>query len=266
MSAKPFRLEPSFHQKIWGVANLEPWFRPSDKKIGEVWFSAPGPLPILVKFIFASERLSLQVHPNDEYALAREGRPGKTEMFYVLRAEPGAKLAAGFVEPVTRERARQAALSGEIEHLVRWFPVSAGQVYLIPSGVVHALGAGITACEIEQNSTVTYRLYDYGRPRELHLKKALDVAILEPYPGPTVGEGNLLAACQYFVAERMELTEARYQPDAARFHLLVILEGRGRIGAERFLPGETWYVPPGADPFPLAADTRALLLKTYQPS
>jgi mannose-6-phosphate isomerase len=285
MSASPFRLQAGLHETIWGVSDLEPWFRPSTGKVGEVWFSMPGPepLPILVKFVFTSARLSIQVHPDDDYALAHEGTPGKTEMQYVLRAEPGAKMAAGFLEPISRERARQAALSGEIEHLVRWFPVTAGQVCFLPPGLVHALGAGITVCEIQQNNPITYRLYDYGRGRELHLDKALDVARLEPDSGPTLPQGSLLASCKYFVVERLEVTQnvpsrdrkgavadkaisaARYQPDAARFHILVVLEGSGRIGGQRFVPGEAWYVPAAADPFTLSADTRAVLLRTYVP-
>jgi mannose-6-phosphate isomerase len=267
MSASPFRLQASLHERIWGVSDLEPWFRPSTGKVGEVWFSMPGPepLPILVKFLFTSARLSIQVHPDDDYALAHEGTPGKTEMQYVLRAEPGATIAGGFLEPITKERARQAALSGEIERLVRWHSVTAGQVSFVPSGLVHALGAGITVCEIQQNNPITYRLYDYGRGRELHLDKALDVARLEPDSGPTLPQGNLLASCKYFVVERLEVTESRYQPDAARFHILVVLEGSGLMGTERFVPGEAWYVPAGAEPFTLSADTRAVLLRTYVP-
>lgn len=267
MSPKPFRLITAFHEKPWGVRDLEPWFRPSKVKIGEVWFSMPDqePLPILVKFIFTSDRLSLQVHPDDEYALAHEGTPGKTEMQYILRAEPGAVMAAGFIEPISRAKAREAALSGELERLVRWHPVTAGQVSFVPPGLVHALGAGITVCEIQQNNPITYRLYDYGRPRELHLDKALDMALLEPHPGLTLPQDNLLAACPYFIAERLEVTHCLYQPDAARFHILVVLEGSGQIGSEPFAPGEAWYVPPAADPFPLSAPNRALLLRTYVP-
>ena len=265
MFVKPFRLEPTFHEKVWGVHDLRPWFPVSDRKIGEVWLSMPDPFPILVKFLFTSGRLSVQVHPDDAYAQAHEGCSGKAEMFYVLDAEPGAKLAAGFLRPLSRVEAREAALSGEIEHLLRWFPVAAGQVCCIPPGMVHALGAGITVCEVEQNSPVTYRLYDYGRPRQLHLDKALDVARLEPVPGPFEPVGPLLASCQFFVAERLVVTETVYQPDPSRFHLLVVMEGSGRIGEERFAPGEAWYIPAGSDPFLMAADPRAVLLRTFVP-
>jgi mannose-6-phosphate isomerase len=267
MNRRPFPLAVSFCEKIWGAADLEPWFRPRAANTGEVWFTMPGaePLPILVKFIFTSDRLSVQVHPDDVYAQAHEGCGGKTEMWYVLRAGPGARLAAGFERTITPDRLREAALSGEIEHLLRWFPVQAGQVYCIPPGTVHALGAGIVVCEIQQNNPITYRLYDYGRPRELHLTKAMAVASGETHPGPAVPEGNLLASCRYFRTERLEVTRLRYQPDAADFHLLVFLEGSGLIDDRQFQPGETWYVPGGAAPFEINAESRAVLLRTSVP-
>ena len=269
MSEKPVRLESSLHRKIWGVSSLEPWFHSEGGRIGEVWFEDPGPdpLPILVKFIFTSERLSVQVHPDDAYARAHEGSPGgKTEMWYVLRAEPGATIAAGFLESITLERAREAAISGEIERLLRWWPATPGQVYFIPAGTIHALGAGITVCEIQQNNPITYRLYDYGRPRELHLERGLEVSVLEPHPGPAAPQGNLLAACPHFVTERLVQTEPLYRPDPARFHLLIALEGGGRLGRERFEAGDASYVPAGAEPFPLVMQPGSLMLRTYVPA
>ena len=268
MKSLPFQLSASFEEKIWGVRQLEPWFRSQAARIGEVWFSMPdgGPLPILVKFLFTSDRLSVQVHPGDNYARAHEGCGGKAEMWYILAAEPGAMLAAGFREPLTRERARQAAISGEIEQLLQWWPVSPGQVYYLPPGTVHALGAGITLCEIQQNNRITYRLYDHGRPRELHLDKALDVARIEPHPGPLAPEGELLVACPYFVTQRMELTKRPSWPDTGRWCLLIALDGSGTIGEERFAPGQVWCVPEDADPFTLASGERAEVLKTYVPS
>jgi mannose-6-phosphate isomerase len=219
-----------------------------------------------VKLISTSQRLSVQVHPDDAYAQTHEGSPGgKVEMCYVLRAEPGARLAAGFIEPISHQRAREAALSGEIEHLLRWWSVSPGQVYFIPAGTVHALGAGITVCEIQQNNPITYRLYDYGRPRELHLERALDVSLLCPHPGPVTPEGNMLASCRHFVAERLDLTEKVYRPAHSRFHLLIVLAGTGQLGSESFVPGEVWYVPAGSKPFPLTASPDAKLLRTYVP-
>ncbi len=155
---------------MWGATDLVPWYPASDKKIGEVWFEAD--LPLLVKFVFTSERLSVQVHPNDDFAAAHENSRGKTEMWYVMRADPGARIAIGFRESISRERLREAAVSGEIEQLLNWLEVQAGDAFFIPAGTVHAIGGGLALCEIQQHSDVTYRLYDYGRPRELHLDKA----------------------------------------------------------------------------------------------
>lgn len=269
MSTEPLLLTPTFHETVWGVRDLSPWFGSPGGRIGEVWFEAPhlGRLPILVKFIFTSERLSVQVHPDDAYAQQREGAAGgKTEMWYVLRAEPGAKLAAGFMTRLSAEQARQAAQSGEIERLLRWWPVEAGQVYLLPAGTVHALGAGITVCEIQQNNQITYRLYDYGRPRELHLEKALEVAHLEPHPGPSTPQGNVLAACPYFVTERLELSgEAQCPASQKGFELLIVLEGAGRLAGKDLRSGQVWYVPPGCGPLPVEPAPRLRLLRTRLP-
>lgn len=267
--SRPFRLVPSFREKIWGVANLEPWFRRPERKTGEVWFLHPDgdPLPVLVKFIFTSERLSVQVHPPDEYARRHDGMPGKTEMWYILRAEPGARLAMGPVRPMSRRQLRETSLTGEIERLVRWFPASPGQVWFIPPGTIHALGPGITLCEIQQNSDNTYRLYDYGRPRELHVDKAVDVACLEPHPGPSTPQGNLLAACDYFLTERLELSSPiECRPGPEPFQLLTILEGRGLLGPETFAQGEVWMVPRDCRSFDLSPEGAALLLRTWLPA
>lgn len=268
MKRAPLQLSPSFREKIWGASRLEPWFRSPGSRIGEVWFSMPegAVLPILVKFIFTSDRLSVQVHPGEEYARAHEGCGGKSEMWYVLAAEPDARLAAGFRQPLTRERVRRAAISGEIEDLLQWWPVSPGQVYYIPSGTVHTLGPGITLCEVQQNNPITYRFYDYGRPRELQLDKALNVVSLTAYPGPAEPEESSLVACPYFVTERMEVTECRCALDTGKFHLLTAVEGSGKIGEDRFAPGQVWFVPEGAEPFTLAAGNRAVFLRTYVPS
>ncbi|MCL6545457.1 MAG: class I mannose-6-phosphate isomerase [Bryobacteraceae bacterium] len=269
MSPDPLLLTPTFHETVWGVQDLSPWFDSPGGRIGEVWFEAPqlGRLPILVKFIFTSERLSVQVHPDDAYARQIEGASGgKTEMWYVLRAAPGAKLAAGFVEPVSPERAREAAQSGEIEQLLRWWPVETGQVYLLPAGTVHALGAGITVCEIQQNNQITYRLYDYGRPRELHLEKGLEVAFLGPHPGPITPQGDVLAACPHFVTERLELSgEAQYETQVSGFELLIVLEGAGRLAGQDLRPGQVWYLPPGSGPWPLEPAPRLRMLRTRLP-
>ena len=188
------RLSPSFREKVWGSADLEPWFRNSDRKIGEVWFEGVDDLPLLVKFIFTSEKLSVQVHPDDAYARENHnGSRGKTEMWHILAAEPGAKIAAGFRQQITAQRLVEASRSGEIENLLEWFEAKPGDTFFIPAGTVHAIGAGLTLCEIQQHSDVTYRLYDYGRPRELHLDRAAAVSHLAPHAARVEQ-----ASCTYF--------------------------------------------------------------------
>ncbi|HSW50205.1 MAG TPA: class I mannose-6-phosphate isomerase [Bryobacteraceae bacterium] len=269
MTRAPVQLSASLVEKVWGVERLEPWLRSPGGRIGEAWYSLPQgpPLPILVKLLFTSDRLSVQVHPGETYARAHEGSGGKAEMWYVLAAEPGATLALGFLEPVTRQRARRAAETGEIESLLRWWPVSAGQVYYVPPGTVHALGAGLTICEIQQNNPVTYRMYDYGRPRDLQLDRAVEALRLQPHPGPAPPAGQPLVSCPHFVVERLEAASLHYQPDPERFHLLIAIEGAGEIGGASFAPGQVWYISPGAEPFQLsAAAGRAVFLRAYVPA
>jgi mannose-6-phosphate isomerase len=247
----PTRLPPTFHEKIWGSTELEPWFPRAAKKIGEVWFPPPVELPILVKFLFTSARLSVQVHPNDDYARVHENSAGKTEMWHILRAEPGAEIALGFREPITRERLRNASLSGEIESLLRWIPVKAGETYLTPAGTVHAIGGGLALCEIQQLSDVTYRLYDYGRPRELHLDKGTEIADLGAHAGAVTakalnGTHELLVDCPYFATELLRFASAeRYRFDCP--HLLILLEGEGSFGDLPCRAGEAWLSQAGAE-------------------
>src|ERR1035437_5961367 len=127
MRVKPIRLTPSLREKLWGKTRLSPWFPDSETPVGEVWFLADRDLPLLVKLIFTTERLSVQVHPEDGEA----GPRGKTEMWNILEAEPGATIALGFREPITRERLWEATRTGEVEQLLRWVPVRAGETYFI---------------------------------------------------------------------------------------------------------------------------------------
>jgi mannose-6-phosphate isomerase len=203
-------------------------------------------LPVLVKFLFTSARLSVQVHPGDDYARRHENSAGKTEMWHILRAQPGAEIASGFREPVTRERLREISLSGEIENMLRWIPVAAGETYFTPAGTVHAIGAGVALCEIQQVSDVTYRLYDYGRPRELHLDKAVDVADLESQPGAQPANGDVLVECPYFRTEKLRFAGAsRYGCDRA--HFLIVVEGAGWFADRPCRAGEVWLAPAGTE-------------------
>ncbi len=177
------KLERRYVEKPWGRTQLSSLFDPpAGKRIGEVWFTDEAERPLLAKYIFTSERLSIQVHPNDEQARARGLSHGKTECWYIIDAEPGATLGLGFIRQIGAEELREAALDGSIEHLIDWRPVSAGDFVFVPSGTVHAIGAGVSLLEFQQNSDVTYRLYDYGRPRELHLADAVAVASRSPFP------------------------------------------------------------------------------------
>jgi mannose-6-phosphate isomerase len=157
---------------------------------------------LLIKFLFTTDNLSVQVHPNDEQA-QRTGKPrGKTEMWHILRAEPGARIALGLKRPVTAEELRQSALDGSIVELLNWIPVQAGQTFFTPAGTIHAIGAGIALCEIQQYSDITYRLYDWGRGRELHLDAGVDVSLLEPAGEAAV---SFPVRCPYFLTECLEV-------------------------------------------------------------
>jgi mannose-6-phosphate isomerase len=172
-------------EKPWGRAELPAPFRnPGISKIGEIWFEAEtGPaLPLMVKYLFTSEKLSIQVHPSDAEAQAMGLASGKEECWLVLDAEPDACLGIGTNRPLSADELREAALSGEIEALMDWKPVQRGDFYYIPAGTVHAIGAGVSLIEVQQNADITYRLYDYGRPRALHLDDGVAVSRAAPYP------------------------------------------------------------------------------------
>lgn len=263
MSASaPVRLPTRFLEKTWGAKDLAPWFPAPQTKIGEVWFEAD--LPLLVKFIFTSGRLSVQVHPDDQFAKAHENSRGKTEMWYILRADPGAKLAIGFRETISREKLRDSAQTGDILDLLNWINVEAGDAFFVPAGTVHAIGEGLAICEIQQHSDITYRLYDYGRPRELHLDKALQVASLE---ASSIKSQMLPVDCTYFHTELARIViPLHYVPEPARFHLLIFVSGLGSIGGQPFREGEAWLIPAGAAPFTITPDGDAVkFLRTWVP-
>lgn len=247
------KLTPAIHEKVWGSPRTGPWLdNPQGRGIGEIWYAAPEALPLLVKFLFTSERLSVQVHPGDEYARSQGEARGKTEMWHILRAEPGATIALGLRQPASKERLRASALSGAIVDLLDWAPVKAGDTFLIPAGAIHSIGAGLAICEIQQLSDLTYRLFDFQREpaRPLHLDDSLAVAQLTPgdyrrRPAP-LGEGlDLLAECEYFRAERLGVRGSASRPASDRPALCVAIQGQGLIDGQPFRPGEAWLVPPG---------------------
>lgn len=199
--------------------------------------AALGRFPVLVKLIDAARDLSVQVHPDDEYALRHEGQLGKTEMWYIIDAEPGAALYCGFRREVSPAELYRAIQENTLCELLRRVPVKAGDVIFIPAGTVHAIGAGILLAEIQQSSSVTYRLYDYGRlgadgkPRELHIDKALDVATLSPSP-LSFGFGGHLGSCKYFTADLFECDGVKeFEAGEESFMHLLVLEGELDISA-----------------------------------
>lgn len=174
-------------EKPWGRHRLWPGFddpEPEGAPVGEVWFQSPGDAApdLLIKYLFTSEKLSVQVHPDDTAAQARGLPRGKDECWLILDAEPDSTIAIGPREPLDAQTLRAAAQDGSIVDLLDWKPVRAGDFFYAPSGTVHAIGAGITLIEVQQNSETTYRLYDYGRPREMHLDEGVAVARAVPYP------------------------------------------------------------------------------------
>jgi mannose-6-phosphate isomerase len=253
-SLKPRRLAGRPFEKIWGSTHLEPWFPDSGDKIGEVWF-AEDDSPMLVKFLFTTENLSVQVHPDDTQARADGGLRGKTEMWHILRAQPGARIALGLDRPATPAELRQASRDGSIMEMLRWIPARPGDTWFVPAGAIHAIGAGIALCEIQQNSDITYRLYDYGRARELHLDRGiavLDAAFRAEELSRTFVD------CAYFHVEGIAFSGVRsLQPRVGRPNMLVATHGEGTIAGVPFRLGEVWTLPEGLE-IELAGDARML--------
>ena len=220
-------------EKVWGRRLLPaPFVNRTGEPVGEIWFEPTGELDaLLVKYLFTSEKLSVQCHPGDADAPA--GRTGKEECWYVLEADPGAKLAIGLEREVSPGELRTAALDGSIEQLLTWHTVEAGDFFYLPAGTVHAIGPGLSLIEVQQNSDITYRLYDYGRPRDLHLDAALEVALRGPYDRkehhrrvPPTGDAVLVEG-PHFRLERISGRPGKSHADRFVGRCLVIpLEGR----------------------------------------
>ena len=315
--------------RIWGARSLAPLY--PDKTnlaevIGEAWLTGPtseivnGPLtnrtlpdawrqmppewrgthfttspssdfPILVKFLFPADQLSIQVHPDDAYAKTHEAPDacGKTEMWHAVSAELGAELLLGLLPGVTRQAVLDSLKNHTLENLFRRCPVHSGDSFFVAPGTAHAIGPGVVLCEVQQSSDLTYRLYDFGRtdakgnPRQLHIDKAMDVTAFEKQPTnstcslpPVVlpsgkdAKKSLLAACAYFASERWDLhTVHQAASDPTRFELLVILAGNGNIqypdGSADFKQGECWFIPASLGNFSLTPNGSASILRTYVP-
>lgn len=199
-------------EKPWGRRELAPLFddpAPDAPAVGEIWYDDPRGCShdLLIKYLFTSERLSVQVHPDDAAARFRGFARGKDEAWIILSAEPDSTIALGFRESYDAQTVRAAALDGSIEHMLHWQPVKAGDVIYSPAGTVHAIGKGLRVVEVQQNLDLTYRFYDYGSNRELHLDDAMAVSEFQPFagqaPARTAAEGrDILAEGGKFVLER----------------------------------------------------------------
>ena len=220
--------------------------------------------PLLIKFIDARDKLSIQVHPSDDYALKNEGEFGKTEMWYIVEADEGAELVFGLKEDCMREEFERAVAEHRIGGTLRYVKVHAGEVYFIPSGLVHAIGAGILICEIQQNSNITYRVYDYdrpgkdGKPRELHVEKAKKVIVnytpeeIEKlrFSKADRRDPDLLAACDKFTVRKYDISGDKHiSVGEDSFASLTFTDGEGIIRAGGkdypFVKGDTYYLSAG---------------------
>lgn len=247
------------------------------KSLGESWRAMPvewrgtrsgahKEFPLLIKFLYPNDKLSIQVHPDDSYAGKHEqaaGGRGKTEMWHVISAQPGAELLIGLKPEVTREEFLNGIAKGTVEDLFVRYSVRAGETYFIEAGTQHAILPGMVVCEVQEYSDLTYRVYDYGRvdasgkSRELHVEKALAVTRFGPIRSGKVppialhspdANKHLLAACEFFATERWDCDRTTFiEGDPAEFQLLVILNGSGTLhdseSACPYVPGQAWFVP-----------------------
>lgn len=254
--------------KPWGRHMLGAAFPcvPADQEpIGEIWFADPPgeSLPLMVKYLFTSERLSIQVHPDDAQAQARGFACGKEECWVVLDATPDATLGLGLTRSVSSGELRAAALDGSIEALMDWKPVKAGDIVYLPAGTVHAIGAGITLIEVQQNIDLTYRLYDYGRPRALHLDDGMAVSRPEPFSGfaqivPLAPGRDVLTSGRKFVIERWSWAGKRSIALPADLDgWFIPMAGTGSLEGQAWASGECWHVR-GQASLTLTKDASAL--------
>jgi len=237
----------------WGVVDLMPWSNAGHDgvAIGELWYERPARGPsdpsLLLKLLFTSEALSIQVHPDD--ALARSmGLPnGKTEAWYVLSAAPGAKIALGLKQRLTQQQLREAVKDGSIADLVVWKTAVPDDVIFVPAGTIHAIGAGFVIAEIQQRSDATFRLFDHGRKRELHIENAIAAAKAEPAhfrirPNRLTDQRTLLVSNSHFVLERIELApDSHWCLEAKRETWLLVLSGSGFAGSFDVAPADTIF-------------------------
>lgn len=254
-------LKPRFVAKPWGRDDVPHYA--GDERIGEAWFEGPASPPLLIKYLYTSEPLSIQVHPDDKQARAAGLPAGKTECWYIVAADPGAVIGLGLRQAATGAVVRAAARDGSLADLLDWRVVTAGDFLFVPGGTVHAIGAGITLIEIQQNSDITYRLFDYGRPRPLQLDAALDVAHLEPYRAlaaatPDTSGNRSLADGVIFSVRYVRRIDKDVAALVSVARWIIPLTGVARSAEQAARPGDCLYV--AADEiFALDADTSVLI-------
>lgn len=324
MSLLPCRLEPVFVPRIWGAHALKPLFPEKTdltEPVGEAWMTgngsqfANGPLagdllgdvwpslpaewtghggqgksfPLLAKFLFPQEKLSVQVHPSDQFAQEMEadaGGVGKTEMWYAIDAKPGAGVLVNLKPGVTPASLRRAIAEGTAENSLEFVTLAAGESVFVPAGSIHTIGPGLILCEIQQNSDITYRVFDYNRRdargelRPLHLEKALATINFGKQTGGKIkpvkfSEGTVnktfYVGCRHFATEKWEFAETiRTRTSAEHFDLLIILEGEGAMecggGAAPYAAAQVWLLPAGLGEYQLAPRKPTALLRSYVPA
>lgn len=297
---KIIKLTPAIKDYVWGGEKLKKYGKTADTNIAETWelsFHKDGlclcedgtPLrdavtaadlgenvkdfpffPMLIKLIDAKDNLSVQVHPSDEYALKNEGQFGKTEMWYVVEADEGAGLYLGLKKDVTKEEFAASIENNTVLSLLNFVKVKKGDHYFIKSGTIHAIGKGCTICEIQQNSNLTYRVYDYdrrdknGNPRELHVEKAKLVADLhgkKPVSVDIEEPGCRLIGCsKYFTVRYAEVNgNATFDATAQSFFAVTVVAGNCDIEGRTASAGDTFFVPAGYGRFTLSGNAEVIL-------
>ena len=320
---RPLRIEPQFVPRIWGTKSLAPLFPDAGPSgpVGEIWLTGndcivadppfagqtlanawqampqswagarvgrDGPFPILAKFLFPEQKLSVQVHPNDEYARAHEaakGGIGKTEMWYAISAENDAHVYVGLSDGVTPQKLRERIEEGSVERCLRRIDVKAGDAIFVPAGTVHTIGPEMVLCEIQENSDITYRIFDYGRrnpdgsARDLHVEQALAVTNFGAQRGGKVqpvrrAQGCCeivhYVACPYFAVERYRFTAAlKMAVNPQSIELFVVMEGSGAITSNgtsaEYRPGQLWLIPACLGTWSFEPSANTTVLRAFVP-